>query len=212
MKLAALIGLVFAFLTPASGWAGEPTEEKFQPRPVAWEGRGIVYAGDRKIEIGVRSRISKEGHVVSESWPVELGETATRRMIIDDSGGWIERDGKREPMPPAMLEHERQQFGFYTQLQKALLRRDLTPVTGTKIVVEGLVTTRFSSSYNRIPFRAVNRVSSPEAGGKPITQVFVLTGQTTSNGLEWPRKIRIYQQGKLFFDLMIDKFEAGAAP
>ena len=211
MKLGWLFGLL-ALFAAASGSAGFRSAEPFQPRAVAWEGKGIVYAGDRKIEIGVRTRISKEGHVVSESWPLAQGEGAMRRMIIDDRGGWMERGGKREPMPPAMLEHERQQFGFYTQLQKALLRRDLTPVTGTKIVVEGLVTTRFSSSYNRIPFRAVNRVSSPEAGGKPITQVFVLTGQTTSNGLEWPRKIRIYQQGKLFFDLMIDKFEAGAAP
>lgn len=212
MKLAALFGLALTLLAAASGSPGERIGGQFEPRAVAWEGRGIVYAGDRKIEIGVRTRISKEGHVVSESWPVEQGEAAMRRMIIDDSRGWIERGGKREPMPPAMLEHERQQFGFYTQLQKALLRRDLTPVTGTKIVVEGLVTTRFSSAYNRVPFRAINRVSSPETGGKPITQVFVLTGQTMSNGLEWPRKIRIYQNGKLFFDLMIDKFEAGAAP
>lgn len=209
------VGWAFALFLAAfaaSGLAKAPPDERFEPRAVAWDGKGMVYAGDRKIEIGVRTRISKEGHVVSESWPIEQGEAAMRRMIIDDSGGWIERDGKREPMPAAMLEHERQQYGFYNQLQKALLRRDLTPVTGTKIVVEGLVTTRFSSSYNRIPFRAINRVSSPEAGGKPITQVFVLTGQTVSNGLEWPRKIRIYQDGKLFFDLEIDKFEAGAAP
>lgn len=209
------VGWAFALFLAAfaaSGLAKAPPDERFEPRAVAWDGKGMVYAGDRKIEIGVRTRISKEGHVVSESWPIEQGEAAMRRMIIDDNGGWIERDGKREPMPAAMLEHERQQYGFYNQLQKALLRRDLTPVTGTKIVVEGLVTTRFSSSYNRIPFRAINRVSSPEAGGKPITQVFVLTGQTVSNGLEWPRKIRIYQDGKLFFDLEIDKFEAGAAP
>ena len=211
MKIGWRLALFPAALA-ASGLAKAPSDERFELRAVAWDGKGMVYAGDRKIGIGVRTRISKEGHVVSDSWPIEQGEAAMRRMVIDDSGGWIERDGKREPMPAAMLEHERQQYGFYTQLQKALLRRDLTPVTGTKIVVEGLVTTRFSSSYNRIPFRAINRVSSPEAGGKPITQVFVLTGQMVSNGLEWPRKIRIYQNGKLFFDLEIDKFEAGAMP
>ena len=212
MKLSWCLWLILAAFTGGPIFAKSPAAQHFQPRAVAWEGRGTVYAGDRKIEIGVRTRISKEGHVVSESWPTKEGEAAMRRMIIDDSGGWIERGGKREPMPPAMLEHERQQYGFYTQLQKALLRRDLSPVTGTKIVVEGLVTTRFSSSYNRIPFRAINRVSSSEAGGKPITQVFVLQGQIVSNGLEWPRKIRIYQKGELFFDLAIDKFEAGAAP
>jgi hypothetical protein len=211
VKLGQLLGLLLSFFT-ASGSAVAGPAKHFEPRAVAWEGKGIVYASERKIEIGVRTRISKEGDVVSESWPIEQGESALRRMIIDKNGGWIERGGKREPMPPAMLEHERQQYGFYAQLQEALSRRDLTPVTGTKIVVKGTVTTSFSSSYNRIPFKAMNRVSSPEAGGKPITQIFVLTGQHVSNGLEWPRKIRIYQHGKLFFDLEIDKFEAGTAP
>lgn len=210
MKLGWYLSLILAAFTAGPGIGKSPPAAHFEPRSLAWEGKGTVYGGDRKVEIRVRTRISKEGHVVSESWPVEQGEAAMRRLIIDDSGGWIERGGKREPMSPPMLEHERQQFGFYTQLQEALARRDLSPVTGLKIVVEEPVTTRFSSSYNRIPFRAINRVTSPEAGGKPITQVFVLQGQIVSNGLEWPRKIRIYQHAKLFFDLEIERFEAGA--
>jgi hypothetical protein len=205
MRWLALV--LIAAIAPA--WSAAKQTEII--RPLSWEGRGTIH-GDRKINIRVRTRIDAKGNVVSESWPVDQGEAALRRMIIDETGGWIERGGKREPMPKEMLEHERQQFGFYIQLQKALLRRDLTPVTGTKIKVEGRVTTRFGSSYNRIPFNAINTVSSPEPGGKPIPQMFILQGEVVSNGQEWPRNIAIYQHGKLFFTLDIEKFEAGAVP
>ena len=36
-------------------------------RPLSWEGSAIVYAGGRQINIRVRTRISREGNVISET-------------------------------------------------------------------------------------------------------------------------------------------------
>ena len=210
MKLAwALFALTFAaFSTPSLAKA--PPAGDFQPRSLSWEGTATVHAGGRKIEIGVRTRISKEGHVVSESWPLAQGEAAMRRMIIDDSGGWMERNGKREAMPPAMLEHERQQFGFYAQLQRALAYE--SPMSlGPNFVIGGRVKTKFHFMGDRV-MNARNRVSSPEPGGKPIPQAFYFPGRQIAHGVKWPRHIQIFQHGKLFFDLKIEKLEVGAAP
>ena len=144
---------------------------------------------------------------------MEQGEGALRRMIIDSAGGWMERAGKREPMPAQMLTHERQQFEFYTQLQKVMARRKGLPVfSAPKVAVEGLVTTTFVLDHSLNPIEATNVVSSPEFGGKPINQSFRLEGEIVSNCLSWPRKIRIFEDGKPYFDLTIEMFEVGARP
>jgi hypothetical protein len=182
-------------------------------RPLAWQGRATVFAGDKQIAIRVRTRIAADGSVVSESWPVEQGDKALRRMIIDSTGGWLERGGKREPMPTEMLEHERQQFGFYTQLQKVMARRKGLPVfSAPKVEVEGLVPTTFVLDHSLNPVEAHNVVSSAEPGGKPISQRFELRGEIVSNCLSWPREIRIVQESKPYFALTIETFEAGARP
>lgn len=209
MRFAWLIAMVLALVAPTAAQSKPTAAKEFTPRALSWEGRATIHAADRKIDIAVRTRISKEGHVLSDSWPADQGEAAMRRMIINDRGGWIERNGKREPMPPAMLEHERQQYGFYAQLQRALAYEPHMSV-GPNIVIGGLVKTRFHFMGKRL-MNATNRVSSPEAGGKPIPQAFYFPGRQEAHGVNWPRRIQIYQHGKLFFDLNIDKLEVGAA-
>ena len=179
-------------------------------RPLAWTGRATVFAGERTIALGVRTRIAADGSVVSESWPAEQGEQALRRMIIDSTGGWLERAGKREQMPPEMLAQERQQFGFYTQLQKLMARRNRLPVfSAPHVTVEGLSPTTFVLDHSLNPVNASNTISSLQPGGKPISQFFELRGEIVSHCLKWPREIRIFQDGKPFFSLTIDTFEAG---
>jgi hypothetical protein len=178
-------------------------------RPLKWEGHAIVYAPGREIQIRVRTRISREGDVISESWPVEQGEGAIRRMIIDQGSGWTERGGKREPMPPEMLQHERQQFGFYGQLQPAIVFGKMLGSGETTIAGEVATRFRIEGGY---PVEAHNRVNAPEAGGKPIEQTFLLSDYKTEDGFAWPRRIEIRHDGKPYFTLNIDKFEAGVVP
>lgn len=180
-----------------------------QVRPLSWEGSAIVYAGGREIGIRIRTRISRSGDVISESWPIDQGEDAVRRMIIDDSGGWMERGGKREPMPEAMLRHERQQFGFYNQLQPAIVFGRM--IDSGETTIGGDVSTSFRIK-DGVPIEAHNQVSAPEPGGKPIDQTFLLSDYKTEVGFSWPRRIEIHHDGKPYFSLSIDKFEAGAVP
>jgi hypothetical protein len=196
--------------------AAKPSASKEQAviRPLSWEGSATIHAGDQKIDIRVRTRIDAEGNVVSESWPVAQGEQATRRMIIDATGGWMERGGQREPMPKEMFEHERQQFGLYRQLQIAMSRRQnmQAALAGPKLVVGGLVTTRFSFDLSSRPISARNQVSSPDPGSKPIRQIIYFGDLQSVDGFEWPRSFQIYQGGKLYFTLDIEKLEVGAVP
>ena len=178
-------------------------------RPLRWEGRAIVYAGDREIDIRLRTRISREGEIVGESWPADQGEQALRRMTIDGSGGWLERGGKRDPMPAERLAHERQQFEFYAQLQPAIVMAKL--VGSGETTVHGNVPTKFRFDGGW-PIEASNRVSSPEPGGQPIDQKFLLSDYKTEGGFSWPRRIEIFHDGKPNFTLTIEKFEAGALP
>ena len=55
---------------------------------------------------------------------------------------------------------------------------------------------------------ARNSVPSPEAGGAAIQQEIRFSGAMTSNGVHWPREIDIDQDGKPFFQLHLDEFEA----
>ena len=180
-----------------------------QVRPLSWEGSAIVYAGGREINIRVRTRISREGDVTSESWPADEGERAVRRMIIDGNGGWMERGGKREPMPEAMLKHERQQFGFYNQLQPAIVFAKM--MGSGETTIGGDIQTSFRIEGG-LPVEARNQVSSPGPGGKPIDQTFLLSEYKTEDGLTWPRRIEIRHDGKPYFTLSIGKFEAGEVP
>ena len=128
-------------------------------------------------------------------------------MTIDLSGGWMERGGRREPMPKAMWEHERQQFEFYAQLQPAIVMARL--MGSGQLKIEGSVPTnfRFDAGY---PVEAHNRVKSPEPNGDSIDQKFLLTDYKTEGGFTWPRRLEILQNGKPYFTLRIEKFEVGA--
>jgi hypothetical protein len=214
MKIAFVLAAAAVTLgsTPASGQTHSfSSKTEIIIRPLAWDGEATVHAGGRTIDLGVRTRITADGQVVSVTWPLAQGESAKRKMLITKTGGWTERDGVREPMPAAQLAHERQQYGFYTQLQMALAVANQSARSKPLILpVGGLTDTVFEFDYNGHVVAARNVVAAPEAGGKPIRQTFLLSGDVSSNGLHWPKTIRILQNDKLFFELRIKAFVAGA--
>ena len=56
--------------------------------------------------------------------------------------------------------------------------------------------------------RAAYSVRDPKGGATPIAQVAEFSGEVTSNGVKWPKKISIKQNGAAYFDLDIATFEA----
>ena len=92
-------------------------------RPLSWDGTAEVYPPGKVVRIAVRTRIDDQGNVVSESWPVDVGEAkGMHRMTLDANGGTTNVGGKEAAMPAAMWAEERAQYGFYQQLQLAAAR------------------------------------------------------------------------------------------
>lgn len=77
-----------------------------------WKGEATVYAGERRVDIGVSTHVEPFVAARSDSWLLSDGPAKTRSLIIEPDRGWIERDGARTLLPGAMLRHERAQSVF----------------------------------------------------------------------------------------------------
>ena len=65
---------------------------------------------------------------------------------------------------------------------------------------------RFDRSGKLI--RAAYSVRDPKGGAAPIPQVAEFSGEMTSNGVKWPKRISIKQNDAPYFDLELATFEA----
>ena len=171
------------------------------------EGTAEVYPPGQVAKIAVRTRIDQEGNVVSESWPVEVGEArGLRRMTITDAGGTMERSGEKQPMPTDIWREERAQFGFYRQLQVAASQVPARITQGVNTFsVEGEVKTWFRIGSNGQLIGAVNEV--PTGDGR-AWQEFRFDGLLHSNGAVFPRQMRMTRNGQRFFLLDVTRFDA----
>ena len=174
---------------------------------LSWEGTAEVHPPGRTLQIAVRSSIDAEGNVVSESWPVELGETkGLRRMTISNAGGTMERGGDKQVLPPDIWSEERAQFGFYRQLQVAAAKVPEHIARGANsFSVDGAVRTWFRIGHDGQLIGAVNDV--PTAGGL-ARQEFRFDGLLRSNGAIFPRQMRMTRNGEPYFLLNVSRFDA----
>ena len=177
------------------------------PLALSWEGQGEVYPPGRTLQIAVRSSIDRDGNVVSESWPVELGEAkGLRRMTLSAEGGTMERAGEKQAMPAEMWAEERAQFGFYRQLQEAASEAPAYFAKGVNTFsVDGEVKSWFRIGSNGQLIGAVNEV--PTAEGR-AWQEFRFDGLLHSNGAVFPKQMRMTRNGRRFFLLDVTKFDA----
>jgi hypothetical protein len=185
-------------------------------RMLRWEGDATVHAGGRDLAITVSTAVVPFVWARSESWPTAQGREAARTMLITPDGGWAERGGRSEPLPPALVEHERAQFAIYGLMLLAPLLRP--PARLTRLPdQDGLARLRaerspapptelwFDSSARLAEAR--NRVPAPE-GGATIPQRFVFSRETMPGPVRWPRELRIEQDGRPYFELRLKRFEA----
>lgn len=175
---------------------------------LSWEGTGTVYPPGAPLKIAVRTRIDADGNVVSESWPVAIGEEkGLRRMTLRVDGGTVERGGKSEPMPQFMWNEERAQFGFYQQLQAASVKaKDVARQGANTFSVPGLVRTWFRVDAEGTITEAVNIV--PAEGGQ-AHQRFRFDGFLIDDGAVFPRHMEMYRGGKPYFTLDVTRFDGG---
>ena len=178
-----------------------------EPQALSWEGTAEVYPPGRTLKIAVRTSIDRDGNVVSESWPVELGEAkGLRRMTITDAGGTMERGGEKQPMPPDIWAEERAQFGFYRQLQVAASEVPARMGQGVNTFsVDGEVKTWFRIDSEGELIGAINQVPTAEGSA---WQEFRFDGLLYSNGAVFPKQMRMTRNGRPFFLLDATRFDA----
>ena len=186
-------------------------------RHLRWTGEADVHAGGRDIALAVRSDIEPLGKVRSETWLRETGPSTLRVLEMDGRNGWTTRDGKREPMPAGMARNEYSQFGTYALMRLVTLREPKAEIHLLPERVEGM--RGLQARYPGLPEATLwfddasrlaaltNTVASADGNGV-IQQRFEFSGTIESNGVRWPKQIRILQDGKPFFELRLQTFEA----
>ena len=181
-----------------------------------WTADATVHAGERQIHLSGRWEVEPPDRAVTATWEKDKGEASTRRLIINRSEGWIERNGQRTPMPAEMLAHERDQFYLYSIMRLVPLREPgvqlsvlpASPATGAGLLVkrDGRPDVQlFFAADGRIA-RVRTQVTEPSSG-RQVVEDLVTTGTITANGVHWPRSIVITWDGKPYFDMAIRELE-----
>lgn len=188
-------------------------------RLLSWEGDAVVHSGGRDIALGMSTMVSPFSSARSTSWPAAAGRSAARTMIISETGGWIEREGRNEPLPPRQVVHERAQFAIYGLMLLAPLDHGGALLRVRRVPHKGIRILRVS--HRRAPLthfhiedsgrlaEAYNHVPHPETG-KPIRQRFIFSREEMPGPVRWPRRISIEQEGQPYFELDLKRFEAVA--
>jgi hypothetical protein len=185
-------------------------------RTLRWTGEATVHAGDRRIELGVDTRVTPRESARSDTWLRDQGRATLRTLEIGPDGGAMLRDGQRTPMPAAMLAHERLQYATYALMLLAPLRSDgaqverRPDVDGLRVLharLPGAAPALMFFDANARLVRLEDVVPDPE-GGREVAQRFDFDGTLESNGVRWPRTIRIAQEGRPYFELRLSTFEA----
>lgn len=182
-----------------------------------WTGDAVVHAGGRDIALIVHSDIEPFGRVRSESWLRDAGPTSMRSMVFEEGGAFLERNGRREPMPETMARNERVQYGTYALMRLVTLREtkvrirrsapDAAGRAGLEVDYPGLPHARLYFAADGRLASLVNTVPAPDGKGE-LAQRFEFEGLIESHGVRWPRTLCITQDGKPFFDLRLRSFEA----
>jgi len=177
-------------------------------RPLSWDGTAEVYPPGKVVRIAVRTRIDDQGNVVSESWPVDVGEAkGMHRMTLDANGGTTNVGGKEATMPAAMWAEERAQYGFYQQLQLAAARAPKMARRGARAFdVGGRVTTRFRINRRGTILGASNSLRGNDKGASS-PQTFRFDGFWHSHGAIFPRHMEIFRSGQRYFTLDVTRFD-----
>lgn len=174
-------------------------------KAVGWEAHAEVTMGDKKIAITSKTRCEPFGAYRADSNLVGGTPDTARAMISGPEGDMLEFAGKSEPMPAAMAAHEREQFGIYgylllghapwTEQEGRLLiaEHEGYPRCVLHVGPEGVIT---AAEY------AVIR----HDGQGTVGQWFEFEGRISDQGVSWPRKTTIYQDGNPWFTLTLDKF------
>lgn len=185
-----------------------------------WTGSATVNAEGKTTEIALQTVVRPLTYARITSWPKADGEKAARTIQAEFGRAWTVNRVVWTPMSEAEAENENQQVSLYGVMTLVPLKEAGVKVEETAPGKDGTrnlhvehpkappMDLRFDASGKLV--RAAYSVRDPKGGAAPIPQVVEFSGEVTSNGVKWPKRITIKQNDAPYFDLDIATFEARA--
>lgn len=189
-----------------------------QVKELGWTGSAVVNAEGKTTELGVATVVRPFTYARSTSWPKDKDATAGRTIQTEFGEAWTVDRVVWTPMPEAQAEHEIQQDALYGVMLLLPLKDAAAKVEETAASPDGArnlhvqhpnappMDLRFDASGKLV--RAAYSVRDPKGGAAPIPQVAEFSGEITSNGVKWPKRIAITQNGAPWYEIEIASFEA----
>lgn len=188
-------------------------------KEVSWTGTATVNAEGKTTEIELQTFVRPlVGYARTTSWPKADGKKAARTIQAEGNQAWTVTSVSWNPMSEAQAAHEIQQFAVYGAILLTPLKAPGVTVTETAPGKDGTrnlhveskngppMDLRFNAAGKLI--QIADSVRDPKGGATPIPQVMTFEGEVVSNGVKWPKRITIAQNGAPYFDLNIATFEA----
>lgn len=187
-------------------------------KELGWTGAAVIKAGGETNEVEMSTVVRPFTYARSTSWPKGKTPVEGRTVQAQFGNAWTVNRVVWTPMPAAEAEHENQQFSLYSVMLLAPLKDAAVKVEETAPGTDGArnlhvehpdappMDLRFDASGKLV--RAAYSVRDPKGGAAPIPQVADFSGEMTSNGVKWPKRISITQNGAPYFDLTLATFEA----
>lgn len=192
-----------------------------QVKELEWKGSATVSAEGKTTEISLETVLRPQSHWArSTSWTKADGPKKARTIQAEQGKAWTVNVVNWTPMPEAQAIHENQQFSLYSAMMLVGLKGEGVTVRETAPGKDGTrnlhverpnappVDLRFNASGKLI--QAAMTVKDAK-GGADIAQIAKFSGEIVSNGVKWPKKIAIEQNGAPYFDMEIASFEANTA-
>ena len=170
-------------------------------KAIGWSATAMVFDGPRVIELTLRTRVEPFRRARSTSWITREGEGAARILVIEPDTGWLERGGKREELAPALIAHERQQYGLYGYLLGAPARPKERTVTAAE---PGFPPIRIEIDRGRL-VSADYTVASAD-GAQQVPQHITFQGEIREKGVRWFQHMTIEQAGRRYLQMWINDF------
>lgn len=167
-----------------------------------WTGVADVHAGGRVIKIQIDTTVRPFHSARSNSRIAGEPGDRTRLMEINAAGGSVTFQSKTRDLGALATEHERQQYALYGLMLITHARNSCVLAKH-----DGAPDTRLCFDRTGALVSGGNTVADPESG-KPVAQTFAFKGELRSGGVRWPKRIQIYQEGRLYFDLTLITFDA----
>ena len=170
-------------------------------RAIGWTGTARVVTAGRALELGVETRVEPFIRARSDTWLIEEGRVEKRTLMVEGNDAFVVFKGRQVPLPAPQAAHERQQFGIYGHMLLAgiaIARGNV--IASAKAGYPGAL---LALGRDGMPATAAYVVDSPDSTGT-IRERFSFSGSVSDQGLRWPQRIAITQNGKPFFALAID--------